>query len=95
MRKLTSNLPGNYINIYYTRADFICHPRGSQYSSLIANLLPKGVGAAISSADCPKIFIPNTGSDPEQNGMTLTGMVRTLIKLLKKTRVNPPMRKGF
>lgn len=68
------------------QADLICYPMGSYYSSLIANLLPKGVGAAISSADCPKIFIPNTGSDPEQNGMTLTGMVRTLITLLKKNR---------
>ena len=70
------------------RADLICFPMGSFYSSIVANLLPRGVGEAISRVDCPKVFIPNTGNDPETFGMTLTDQVETLIHYLKKDRPN-------
>ena len=70
------------------RADLICFPMGSFYSSIVANLLPRGVGEAISRVDCPKVFIPNTGNDPETFGMTLTDQVETLIYYLKKDRPN-------
>jgi len=65
------------------QAELICYPPGSFYSSLIANLLPTGVGSAIAGTDCPKIYIPNLGQDPEQIGMTLDSSVLTLLDYLR------------
>ncbi len=65
-------------------ADLICFPMGSFYTSLIANLLPSGVGKAVQAASCPKIYIPSTGHDPESLGRTLTDQTRTLIHYLQK-----------
>lgn len=64
-------------------AELICYPPGSFYTSLLANLLPVGVGKAIAANDNPKVFIPNLGSDPEQVGMTLEKMVHVLINQLQ------------
>jgi CofD-related protein of GAK system len=64
-------------------ADMICYPPGSFYSSLLANLMPSGVGKAIASNDCPKVYIPNLGSDPEQIGMSFEQMVRGLLNQLQ------------
>ncbi|KEA61830.1 hypothetical protein ADIMK_3977 [Marinobacterium lacunae] len=66
------------------QADLICYPQGSFYSSLIANLLPEGVGRSIARNDCPKVYIPNQGSDPEQLGMTLEDCITTLLDYLKR-----------
>jgi len=65
-------------------AGLICYPMGSFYSSLIANLLPQGVGAAICNNPCPKVFIPSTGSDPELFGTGLQRQVETLMAYLRK-----------
>jgi CofD-related protein of GAK system len=65
-------------------ADLICFPMGSFYTSLLANLLPQGVGKAIAAATCPKIYIPSTGTDPECLGMSVADQVRTLIRYLCK-----------
>jgi 2-phospho-L-lactate transferase/gluconeogenesis factor (CofD/UPF0052 family) len=51
---------------------------GSFYSSVVANLLPSGVGGAIARAGCPRVYIPNTGHDPEQSGMSLVDSLETL-----------------
>jgi CofD-related protein of GAK system len=64
-------------------AELICYPPGSFYSSLLANLLVDGVGRAIAGNDCPKVFIPNLGSDPEQIGMDLEQTVRGLLGQLQ------------
>ncbi|MES9961155.1 MAG: GAK system CofD-like protein [Sedimenticola sp.] len=64
-------------------AELICYPPGSFYSSLLANLLPEGVGRAVAGNDCPKVYIPNLGSDPEQVGMDLEDMVKELLKRLQ------------
>ncbi|TVM17365.1 GAK system CofD-like protein [Oceanidesulfovibrio indonesiensis] len=64
------------------KAELICYPMGSFYTSIIANLLPRGVGACISRNDCPKIYIPNSAPDPEQHGMSLSGCVRVLLDAL-------------
>jgi CofD-related protein of GAK system len=64
-------------------ADLICYPPGSFYTSLIANLLPKGVGKSIAANDCPKVYIPNLGIDPEQYGMSQMDSVMTLIDYLQ------------
>ncbi len=64
-------------------ADIICYPPGSFYSSLIANLLPQGVGEAIANNPAPKVYIPSLDSDPEQLGMSLDTSIETLLKYLK------------
>ena len=63
-------------------AELICYPPGSFYSSLVANLLPHGVGRAIANNDCPKVYIPNLGYDPEQIGMNLNRSVQRLMEYL-------------
>lgn len=75
---------GQKIRELILQAEIICYPMGSFYSSLIANLLPQGVGLAVAENDCPKIYIPNTGADPEQFGMSLADSVRTLLRYLRK-----------
>jgi 2-phospho-L-lactate transferase/gluconeogenesis factor (CofD/UPF0052 family) len=62
------------------RADLICYPMGSFYSSVVANLLPKGVGSAIRRTGVPKLHIPNMGADPEQVGMSVGDAVEALIR---------------
>lgn len=66
-------------------ADLICFPMGSFYTSLVANLLLKGMGDAIAENPCPKIFIPSTGHDPEARGMTLTDQVKTLLRYIRNS----------
>jgi CofD-related protein of GAK system len=61
------------------RAELLCFPMGSFYSSVIANLLPRGVGRSIAAAECPKIYVPSMGRDPEQFGMTLGDAVERII----------------
>lgn len=68
-------------------SELICYPMGSFYSSVIANLLPTGVGDAIAQTNCPKVFIPNTGTDVELIGLTLAEQVDTLLFHLKKEAV--------
>lgn len=67
------------------RADLICFPPGSFYSSILANLLPRGVGSAVAANSAPKVYIPNLGTDPEQIGMTLD---QSVLRLLKKLRID-------
>ncbi len=65
------------------QAELICYPPGSFYTSMVANLLPAGVGSAIAGTDCPKVYIPNLGQDPEQIGMTPDSSVQTLLQYLR------------
>lgn len=64
-------------------ANLICYPFGSFYSSLIANLLPGGVGRAIGDAPCTKVFVPNLGLDPELTGHSLKDQVIALLRHLR------------
>jgi CofD-related protein of GAK system len=64
-------------------ADLVCYPYGSFYSSVLANLLPRGIGSAVAAVRCPKIYIPNWGTDPEQLGMTLSDTVQRLIDTVR------------
>lgn len=61
-------------------ADLICYPPGSFYSSVLANLLPVGVGEAVMSNPNPKVYVPNLGNDPEQFGMTLLKQVQVIAR---------------
>jgi len=71
------------------QADLICYPPGSFFSSVIATLLPDGVGKAISENGCPKVYIPNQGNDPEQLGMTLKNSIETLVYYLQQGSSTP------
>jgi CofD-related protein of GAK system len=65
------------------KADLICFPMGSFYSSVVANLLPRGVGRAIAMARCPRVYVPNTGNDNEQRGMSVADGVETLLRQVR------------
>ena len=65
-------------------ADLICFPMGSFYTSVIANLLPRGVGAAIARRRVPKVFVPNTGNDPEMFGMNVADAVEVILQRLRR-----------
>lgn len=64
------------------QADLICYPPGSLFTSLIANLLPKGVGRAVAGRNVPKVYLPSLGIDPECHGMTLSDQVAALLAAL-------------
>ena len=64
-------------------ADLICYPMGSFYTSVMANLLPLGVGEAVAGARCPKIHVPSLGHDPETLGLGLFESSRRLIQALE------------
>lgn len=66
------------------KADLLCFPPGSYYTSVLANLLPDGVGRAIAATDCPKVFIPNTFADPEMLGMDVCSAARGLIEAIER-----------
>jgi CofD-related protein of GAK system len=65
-------------------ADLICYPMGSFFTSVVANLLPAGVGRAIAAAPCPKVYIPSTGDDPEARGYSVEQCVRTLVNFVRR-----------
>ncbi len=65
-------------------ADLICYPMGSFFTSVLANLLPEGVGQAVGKASCPKVFIPNTYHDPETYGLDLEEQIQKLLMQLKR-----------
>ena len=46
----------------------------------MANLLPLGVSCAVREAACPKVFIPNLGTDPELFGLTVQDQVAYLLR---------------
>lgn len=59
-------------------AEIFVFPPGSFYSSIIANLLPKGVTKALNKNPAPRVYVPNLGTDLESLGMTLVDQVRVL-----------------
>lgn len=61
------------------QADLICFPPGSLFSSVIANLLPAGVGRAVAASDVPKVYMPSLGHDPEAIGLCLADQVAALL----------------
>lgn len=70
--------------VYLSSAGAICYPMGSFYTSVLANLLPQGVGSTVAEADCPKIFIPNSGSDAELLGLSVAGQVAMILRHLRE-----------
>ena len=64
-------------------AELICYPMGSFYTSVLANLLPDGVGDAVAGANCPRVYIPNLGHDPEALGLSVYGSCQRLVRALE------------
>lgn len=76
-------LPGK-VRERILEADLICYPIGSIYSSVMVNLMPLGVGQAVATNNCPKVFVPNTGKeDPEALGMTVDDQIDRIIEALR------------
>lgn len=75
----------NKVKKHIEAADLICYPIGSFYTSIIANLLPKGIGEAVAANPCPKVFVPNTGNDPETKGVSVTRQVELLKRYLARS----------
>lgn len=70
-------------------AELVVFPPGSFYSSLIANLLPKGVSKALNKNPAPRVYVPSLGADLETIGMTLVDQIRVLSQHLShKSPVN-------
>ncbi|MEE9392603.1 MAG: GAK system CofD-like protein [Planctomycetota bacterium] len=65
-------------------ADLICFPMGSFFTSLVANLLPQGVGREIAQSPSPKVFVPSLGFDPEIVGYSLADSVALLLEYLRR-----------
>jgi len=65
------------------RADLICYSPGSLYTSVIANLLPEGVGRTVAARHVPKVYVPSLGTDPECPGMTLPDQVEAILSALR------------
>jgi CofD-related protein of GAK system len=76
-------VPGKIRRLIKT-ADLICYPMGSFFSSIVANLLPAEVGDIIAMNPRLKVFVPNTGNDPELCGMDMMDQVETLLRYLKQ-----------
>lgn len=72
-------------------AELICFAPGSFYSSLLATLLPAGVGRAVANATCPKVYAPSLGTDPEQLGMSLAQSVERLLAQLSSDAPGIPV----
>ncbi|MGP6089379.1 GAK system CofD-like protein [Antarctobacter jejuensis] len=66
------------------QADVICYPPGSLYSSVIANLLPAGVGKAVAQRHVPKVYLPSLGTDPEALGHSLSDQVAAILSPLQR-----------
>ena len=75
---------------YLRSAGAICYPMGSFYTSVLANLLPQNVGKGIAAVSCPKIFIPNTGTDAELHGLTVAGQAAMILRHLREDAPNAP-----
>jgi CofD-related protein of GAK system/HprK-related kinase B len=65
-------------------SELIVFPIGSFYSSVMANLVPQGVGRAVRDAGCPKIYVPNSGVDPEQLELAPADAVVALLDQLRR-----------
>ena len=65
---------------------------GSFYSSIVANLLPRGVGRAVAGARGPRVYVPNLGHDPESLGLDVFDAASRLVHFLQRDvrgEVNP------
>jgi len=74
---------GNTVTRLISSAQLIVFPMGSFFTSVLANLLPEGVGRAVAANPCPKVFVPNLGYDPECLGHDTTSQAALLQSALR------------
>lgn len=67
---------------YLKKADLVCYPPGSFYSSVLSNLLVKDVGKTIAGISAAKVFVPNSGEDAELQGLDIASQAELVIKTL-------------
>ena len=65
------------------KADLICYPMGSFYSSVLVNLKHERISQAIKKNPSPKIYIPNLFKDPELWGKTINQTVNEILRTLR------------
>jgi CofD-related protein of GAK system len=75
---------------FVEEAELICFPFGSYYTSVLACLLPRGLGRAVAEAGCPKVYVPNCGVDPEQLGLPAADAVERLLAYLRRSGPGEP-----
>ena len=75
---------------FIRRGKAVVFPMGSFYSSIVSNLIPKGVGEAVASSRGAKIFIPNSGRDPELAGLDIPGQARVILDTLRADAPDAP-----
>lgn len=75
----------NKVKERIAESDLICYPPGSFYSSVVANLLPKGVGEAVAKNPCPKVFVPSMGNDPEAGGLSVAKQIGIIQDCLRES----------
>jgi CofD-related protein of GAK system len=63
-------------------SELICYAPGSFYSSLIASLLPEGIADEIAQVNCPKVYVPSLGYDPEAPKLSVYDRVIVLMGYL-------------
>ncbi|MCB9919829.1 MAG: GAK system CofD-like protein [Planctomycetes bacterium] len=72
-------------------AGLVVYPMGSFFTSVLANLLVRGVTSAIRMARCPKIHVPSLGRDPEAVGYDLPARIQKLHETLQRNDEHPPL----
>lgn len=83
-------LAAPWVASWIAEAELICFPVGSFFTSVVANLLPRGVGRAIADASCPKVYVPNAGNDAEMRGMSVADAVEVLLSVLRADAGDTP-----
>lgn len=65
----------------FERAERICLPIGSLWSSVLAHLLPRGMGRALLASRARRIYVPNPGWDAEQGTLAVADVVERIAAL--------------
>lgn len=65
-------------------SDCIIYGMGSLYTSIVPNLILRGVGETIAGRDCPKILLFNGSIDRETSGMTSADYIFAIVDALNR-----------
>jgi hypothetical protein len=65
-------------------SDCIIYGMGSLYTSIVPNLILRGVGETIAGRDCPKILLFNGSIDRETSGMTSADYILAIVDALNR-----------
>jgi CofD-related protein of GAK system len=65
-------------------AELIVFPVGSFFGSVLANLLPRGIGRRVRASTCPRVYVPNPGMDPEMRGYSVSGCARKIAEMVAR-----------